>query len=1038
VLAVVVGAVAAFCIYRQIGEEIRCHAETMIARHYPNMKVHLRSAELVEGKGIHLHDLSIVDPSIEGPSAELFHVEEAFLECPTDWKELMGGNPQIRRVTVRRPTLRVTRLADGSWSTARLLPLPKFEHRPPDVEMEDGVIEIIDGQLATSRKLELREVSLSIVPQEDASADPAIWARRLRGTLLGDNIRKVDFDGIFDPHGLSCSIRGQIEGLAISPELRDTMPEPLASKLAELGDLRGQGDFGFQVNCDPAAVLPIQFDISGRLLQGRIDDVRMPHALTDISAGVHIHNGGFTIDNLKAKSGRASLQMSCRRTGFNPDSPLWLKAEARQLELDRTLLDLLPPSMQALKEELQDQWSKYSPAGLVDADVQLTFDGKVWKPEISTRCLDVSLTHYHFPYRLDHGRGTLDLKNNLLTLNLKASGGGRPVVLTAEITNPLHGATGKFEAKGEDLPLDEALIAAVPEKPREVVRSFDPRGTVSIYARTWRDKPDEPLHQHYRLDVSRCTIRYEKFPYPLTNVCGTLEMFDGNWTFRNIEGANKSARVHCEGHFTPGLQGNELVLKIVGREVPLEEDLRDALGPHNPHIRQVWSDMRPRGLVDLTVDVNYLSEQKKFNVGVRVQPLRDTASIEPVHFPYRLERLQGVVLYQDGQITFQRFKAEHGPVKEPVKITAEGNCTFQPDGRWNIHFASLTTERLRADRDLIQALPERLRKVVVELNPTGAVNLRGSFDLERSGQPDEPPHSKWDVRLVLMRNKFQCGGILLENACGEATLAGTFDGKHVQSRGELALDSLSYKDHQFTQVQGPIWMDDGRVLFGAWVDRRENAAVVIQPRTPRPITANIFGGKFFLDGWTTLAPEPRYAFNATLTDADLARCSQEAMTGRQKLRGKILATADVAGSGRTFNNLSGGGTIQLTEGNVYELPVMLSLLKIVGGRQPDQNAFSDGIVNYRIVGPYIYFKNIEFHGDAISLRGSGEMNLQSEIKLTFHALVGRGEIDLPVIKQVFSGASQQLMLLHVSGTLLEPKVSQEALPGVNKALDLFR
>jgi len=39
----------------------------------------------------------------------------------------------------------------------------------------------------------------------------------------------------------------------------------------------------------------------------------------------------------------------------------------------------------------------------------------------------------------------------------------------------------------------------------------------------------------------------------------------------------------------------------------------------------------------------------------------------------------------------------------------------------------------------------------------------------------------------------------LENLCGEASLTGAFDGQHMQSRGELALDSLSYKDHQFTK-----------------------------------------------------------------------------------------------------------------------------------------------------------------------------------------------------------------------------------------------
>ena len=112
------------------------------------------------------------------------------------------------------------------------------------------------------------------------------------------------------------------------------------------------------------------------------------------------------------------------------------------------------------------------------------------------RCLNVSFTHHKFPYRLEHGKGTLDLKNDLLKVNLTAYGGSQPVRLAAEVAHPFPVPTGWFEAKGDDLQLDEALLAALPEKPREVVRSLDPRGTVNFYVRMWRDRPDEPMHQH--------------------------------------------------------------------------------------------------------------------------------------------------------------------------------------------------------------------------------------------------------------------------------------------------------------------------------------------------------------------------------------------------------------------------------------------------------------------------------------------------------------------------------------------------------------
>lgn len=1032
VLAVVAGAVAFPFLYRRVDEEIRRRVETRIAQHYHGLKVSLRSAELVDGTGIRIRDLSIVEPGAEGPHAELLHIEEAILECPTEWKELVKGDPEVRRVKVRRPTLRVTHLRDGGWSTGKLLPPPQFGEQPPEVSVEGGVIEVLDPLKSPASELTLRDVNLALLPEPVTQSGVIPNARRLQGMLVADGLRRVEFKGLVDLKAATCSISGQVEGLEISPELRDSLPNPLGAKLLALGAVRGQGDLRFDLSYDPTAVLPLKYDISGRLVRGRLDDSRLPHALTDIRATVRVNNGGWIIDDLAAHSGQGVLRMSCRQTGFVPTSPLSLTAEVRQLDLDRALLSILPQS-------LQDQWHKYRPSGEVDADVQLSFDGKQWRPEMAVRCLNVSFTHHKFPYRLDHGKGTLDLKNDLLKLNLTAYAGTQPVRLAAEITNPFADSIGWFEAKGEEIQVDKTLIDALRnEKIHEVVCSLDPRGTINVDARLWRDKPNEAMHQRLRIEPNRCSIRYDKFPYPIGDIRGSLEMFDGNWTFRNLEGSNDKARVTCEGSLMPGLQGNELLLTFVGKDVPLEESLRDAL---SPHIQQVWRDVRPRGTVDLTAEIRYLSEAKTFGVSVRVEPQRESASIEPVHFPYRLDHLQGVLVYRDGHVTFDRFKAEHGS----AKIATEGYCDFLPDGRWGIHFDKLSADRLRPDRELIQALPERLRKVVVELNPTGSanpVNLRGSLEFQRTGRSDEPLRSKWNVTVGLQQASLQFGGISLENIHGEVWLLGGFDGQQTQARGELNMESLNYKDCQFTKVKGPIWIDDGRVLFGAWVDSPENRAKSVEltgpARPPLNIRANLAGGVFDVKGWATLGAEPRYGLNATLMNADLARCAQELATGRQNLRGKITATADLTGTGRTRNRLSGKGSIQLSEGDVYQLPVMISLLKILSIRPPDQNAFSNATVNYRIEGEHIYLDPIDFQGDAISLHGNGEMDFQSNIRMTFHATVGRGELDLPVVKQVFSGASQQIMLIHVDGTLQNPETTKEALPGVNRALQLFQ
>ena len=111
--ALVVGTAAIPVLYRRVDEEIRCRCEKLMAEHYRGLRVNVRSARLVEGQGIRIYDLTIVDPSLKGPQAELVHVEEMLLDCSTDWRKLLSGELTIRRITVRRPTLRAR-----VWPTA--------------------------------------------------------------------------------------------------------------------------------------------------------------------------------------------------------------------------------------------------------------------------------------------------------------------------------------------------------------------------------------------------------------------------------------------------------------------------------------------------------------------------------------------------------------------------------------------------------------------------------------------------------------------------------------------------------------------------------------------------------------------------------------------------------------------------------------------------------------------------------------------------------------------------------------------------------
>jgi hypothetical protein len=200
------------------------------------------------------------------------------------------------------------------------------------------------------------------------------------------------------------------------------------------------------------------------------------------------------------------------------------------------------------------------------------------------------------------------------------------------------------------------------------------------------------------------------------------------------------------------------------------------------------------------------------------------------------------------------------------------------------------------------------------------------------------------------------------------------------------------------------------------------------------LTAALFGGTATASGWISLAEVPRYEIHVELSAADLAEAAREVVPGRQNLRGKVWASADLRGAGRNTNSLGGRGRFALRDADIYELPLIVALLKILRVQEPNTKAFRSCDLEFRVEGNHVYFDPIYFSGDAISLEGSGEMDFQTAIRATFRAMLGPTEERLPILGDLLGGASEQIMLIHVGGTLQAPEVSKEAFPVVNQAL----
>jgi len=1006
----------------RVHEEIRLHVESALAQHYASRGIIVKvgAARLIEGHGIEVRGIVFARQSDNKKLSEIARVDELFVSSNIAIKDLLSMKPPlVDHVALRRMKLNLAREPDGTWDVEWLLPLPRMGESKAPVSIENSTIELRLSDDEQKKLLRLRDVFVTISQQES----PEVFS--VRGTTSSEDIGQFKFGGVIDVDTGALEFQGDMSDLQISPDLIASLPLDLPEPLRPLASLRGVVSCNFSAARGPDTNDELTFSVDGSLSHGQIDDPRLPHLVTDISTDLHCDNGGFRVENFSGQCGASTVSLSYVQQGFDQNSPRRLKINANELVLDQRIVEVLP-------SEIRNSWDKFAPQGTIDADVQLTFDGAKWTPNITVKCVDVSFAYYEFPYRVRGCIGTLDWKEDLLIVDLRALIGGRMARFEGRVMNPGPRFTGRVDVTLDGpITLNEELISAIKPSSQSVVRDFHPSGKVTFSGYIERQdlrqgKPDRKLV----VQLLDCAVKHERFPYPIDRIRGTLEMLNGDWEFLNLEGFNDHGRITGYGKFRRDVDGRDFTeLTFNGEEIPLDDELRSAM---NPRIRQAWSDLRPRGTLD-SVHVDWwISKSDRINsieVHARksLSEQQDVAgrslTIYPVWFPYRMDEVTGVFRYRDGQVTLEEISAKHGD----ARISLAGQCNFTDD-TWQVVLTDIAARSIRPDKDLIAALPGQLGTAISTLKVTGLMTIDGSLNVYKDADPRLPLRAGWDLNLDMEDGQLDCG-LQFNEVRGAMHLAGNYNKYGFRSRGKLDIDSAMYKDIQLTAIRGPIWIDGFRVAFGRWARSGEVG------ETPPPLTAKVFGGTLEGDAQIATIGNSRFTVQGRLKGAELEQVARDLGTKVTTVTGKADAQIRLTGNKQGTYTLDGDGKVQVYNSDVYEVPLMISLLKSMSERRAERFAFKSSNMDFRIKGENIYFDRIDFSGDRFSLRGKGEMNLDRQINLTFYTILGRSEFQVPIVSPILGLASRQIWQIHVDGTLDNPNPPvREVLPGLNESL----
>jgi hypothetical protein len=1069
ILAFFIGLAVVGYLYYYLDDEIARQVENRLARHYHWLNVDLRRARFDPSRGIGIFGLEIAEPITNPRRRALVSIKELHLIGDLRMEDLLAGAPVIERIVVRGATLQALRGTDGRWNISTLLPLPRFSAHSPEIAIEDSTVTLEDTAPTGGARITLKMVNVTLVPIAPDGPDATGGHFRVAGTVTGLPASEVRFEGRVGSQDRSINLTVRVSGLDISPELVASLPGFHVREPNGL-DVSGLADATLQIQRS-AHDSQFQWSATASIDRGRLAHKDLPEPLTDVAVSATADSDRLKIQLLTGKFGPANVTLACTRAGWATNAPVALSARVTGLSLDDRLKSALPGKLARICQ-------RFRPTGLVDVQLQLTFDGNRWRPQLTANCRNVSLTDMEkFPYPLEQATGLLkytpagSAEPDRLQIDLTAMGSGRPIRIQADLTDvasadaqrksavsglagadgeqrphrraagyraiasrqadtsPPQHPVGRVEISGQDIPLHEQLVAALPEKGETLVRSLRSRGTIDFrFLSEWKSRTQSRADVSLDILLKDCTLRYEKFPYPLDHVNGALAARNWNWTFDGIKGqAGSGAAVLLrQGRAIPRGAGYSVDLGFEASNVPLDDNLRHALPPR---IQKCWVELQPQGRLDVSARVSHESNppsgQAAPTIDVTMQPRERSVSIQPLKFPYRFEQVDGIARFAAGRVELANLRARHGRVEYAA---ASGAWQPMQDGGWQLDFNGVDAYRLapQRDRDLAVALPPSLQAILQRLQPTGTYDIHNSrLSLTKSPQ-SERLAAAWDVHLECYQAAIP-GGLPMQSMSGGIRLTGRNDGQSPYNLCELDLDSVVWKDVQITNVRGPLWIDRSFCLAGTPASTK-----LRQP--PRRIRANAYGGTVTVDAALQHDTLPRYTLDVLVDGVSLARFANERLGGLQDLSGTVSGKLSLSGMGKSPQTLSGNGELHVVDANIYQLPVLVRLLKVLRNRTPTPPAFNRCDMQFAVHGEYIRFQQLNLLGDAMSLYGEGETNFDRELDLVFHTLIGPADLPIPLWKTIAGQVSQQGLQINVAGRWDNPQVESEPLPAVNEVL----
>lgn len=975
---------------------VRAQVIAEVGKIFPAAQVSVDSARLRILGGIQLNGLRLSrqdDPE----KHEFLHVPAAIFYH--DKEKILDGQLSLRKIELFRPRLRVRRERDGKWNLHDLLrqPTGKPETAQPAIVIHQGTL-ILEDRLDPDKPttLEINDVSLSLV--NDPVAHVAI-----RGGGNSELLGKLQLRGSIDRHSNEAYLAFDATEIPLTQNLVSRLPIQCPPDLFVGLQLSATANVHGKVSYRPGQSQPVYYDVHCEIEDGTLQHPKLPLALEKLKVKLHCQSGELRLEKLTARSG--ATQIAAQGVAHLPDVDQEFEAqlELKHVVLGKEFSDRLPTKLRNLHELFQ-------PRGPITVNVACARHEGQWvtlasgKPSrVSLQPEGVALAFKGFPYPLERTTGSIHynlLDKRVDVVDLIAYAGARPVFLNGHWMGEGLEADVKFDIRANDVPIDEKLLHALPTAPTNLqtfVENFHATGKIDVKTLI-RHEPGKNWRNEYHIRVQDAAVRWENFPYPLNNVSGNIDIYPDHWEFHDFQGSHQGGHVLVHGKSIPKLDAKGeksfgFALEITGRNVPLDDQLRDALHPM-PGLHKAWEAFKPQGSLYFTASVNRPTPDVR---DLEVYVDARGSSAKPTFFPYLIEDISGQFRFHKHNLEISKLRAKHNQVMIQMD---KGMVDLDTRGGYYADFADLQLRGFQIDDDFIRALPPgKLPAAAKALQLHEPLRVATRLVIAQAPETGKSPDIYWEGKAWMYGANLSTG-LEFKNVTGELACVGRYNGQIVGLDGNLLVEQATLYNQPFKKVHAKLAM-------------RNTSPDVLLIGLRAPIYGGDVVGQMRVDFNSAL----RYEMNLTASQINLAEFGRHNLGPKSQISGAANGRLHLQGYGTGIDSLDGNGSIDIPRGHLYNLPFLFDLLKFLGLHWPDRTAFEEFHTAFSIQGTKVNVQKIDLLGSAVSLSGKGEFDLGTKnLQLDVYPMWGRIEqLIPPQMRPLPTTLSKNLLTVEVRG-----------------------